>query len=99
MARLIKETRFRNLGSTALHLAYIAKGSMIGCMTTTTKIWDIAAGTLIIENAGGVVTDLEGKSIFPILDLEEAAKTPHLVLAANKKTHEKLKKMLSKQVK
>ena len=95
IAHLIKETRFRNLGSTALHLAYIAKGAMIGCMTTTTKIWDIAAGVLLIENAGGVVTDLEGKAIFPIEDMEKAARSPHLVLAANKKTHEKLKKMLS----
>ena len=96
VARMIKETRFRNLGSTALHLAYIAKGAMIGCMTTTTKIWDIAAGTLIIENAGGIVTDQNGKPIFPIDNLQEAAKKPHMVLAANKKTHEKLIKILSK---
>ncbi|MBW8016601.1 MAG: inositol monophosphatase [Planctomycetes bacterium] len=94
VARLIKETRFRNLGSTALHLAYVAKGSMIGCMTTTTKIWDIAAGTLIIENAGGIVTDLQGAPIFPIDDIEKAAKSSHLVLAANKKTYKKLKEML-----
>jgi len=96
VAVMIKETRFRNLGSTALHLAYIAKGSMIGCMTTTTKIWDIAAGALIIENAGGIVTDLEGKPIFPIKDLEKAAKSPYLVLAANKNTHEKLVELLKK---
>jgi len=92
---IISQTRFRNLGSTALHLAYIAKGSMIGCITTTTKIWDIAAGILIIENAGGIVTDQQGNPIFPIKNLEKAAKQPHLVLAANKKTHNKLKQTLT----
>jgi len=94
ISRLIRETRFRNLGTTALHLAYVAKGSMIGCMTTTTKIWDIAAGALIIENAGGIVTDLNGNPVFPIADIEKAAKSPHCVLAANQKTHKKLKEIL-----
>lgn len=95
IAKIIKETRFRNLGTTALHLAYIAKGSMIGCMTTVTRIWDVAAGILLIENAGGIVTDLTGKSIFPIENMEESAKNQYLVLAANKKTHEKFLKILT----
>jgi myo-inositol-1(or 4)-monophosphatase len=94
ISRLIRETRFRNLGTTALHLAYVGKGAMIGCMTTTTKIWDIAAGALIIENAGGIVTDLNGDPVFPMDDMEKAAKSPHCVLAANKKTHKKLKEIL-----
>jgi myo-inositol-1(or 4)-monophosphatase len=96
ISKIIQQTRFRNLGTTALHLAYIAKGSMIGCLTTTTKIWDIAAGTLIIENAGGIVTDQKGNPIFPIDDLEKAAKQQHLVLAANKTTHKKFQQMLLK---
>ena len=93
-SRIIKDTRFRNLGATTLHLAYVAKGSMVGCMTTATKLWDIAAGVLLIENAGGVITDLDGNPIFPINNLEKAAKERHLVLAANKKNHAKFLEML-----
>jgi myo-inositol-1(or 4)-monophosphatase len=96
MTKIIMETRFRNLGTTALHLAYVGKGAMIGCLTSVTKIWDVAAGICIIERAGGIVTGLDGKSIFPITDLEEAANKSHLVLAANKKTHAKFLEMLKK---
>jgi len=91
---LIENTRFRNLGSTALHLAYTAKGALIGCMTSKTKIWDIAAGALLIERAGGLVTDLKGNPIFPMSDLEKATNTQHRILAANKKTHKQIIDML-----
>ena len=84
------KTRFRNLGSTALHLAYVAKGSMIGTIATATKIWDIAAGALIIENAGGVLTDFDGNTIFPIDDMEKNASKKYHIMASNKKAHTNL---------
>ncbi len=49
-----------------MHLAYVAKGSFLGSITTIAKIWDIAAGTIIIENAGGIVTDISGEKIFGV---------------------------------
>ena len=90
ISKIIQKTRFRNLGSTALHLAYVAKGAMIGTMTTTAKLWDIAAGTLLIENAGGKVTDLQGNSIFPLKDMQEAASQGYATLATSKKTHQEI---------
>lgn len=59
---IMKRTRFRCFGSTALHLAYVAKGAMIGAVTPLAKLWDIAAGIILVEQAGGVVLDLDTKS-------------------------------------
>jgi len=87
---IMQKTRFRNLGSTALHLAYVAKGAMIGTITTTAKLWDIAAGTLLIENAGGKITDLQGNNIFPVKEMQNAASQGYSTLATNKKTHQDL---------
>lgn len=93
---LMQKTRFRNLGSSALHLAYVAKGALIGAITTVSRLWDIAAGTLIIENAGGTVTDLEGNKLFPLEDIQAAAKKDYQILATNKKTKEDFLKMINK---
>lgn len=86
--QVMQTTRFRNLGSTALHLAYIAKGSMTGAVTSVAKIWDIAAGALIIETAGGTVTDLQGNPIFPV-DIDAYDEQNYGVLAANERNHSK----------
>jgi myo-inositol-1(or 4)-monophosphatase len=83
---IISRTRFRNLGSTALHLAYVAKGAMIGAVSTVTKIWDIAAGAVLIERAGGILTDIAGKPIFPV-DLNAYSEQEYRILAGNKKVY------------
>jgi len=89
---MMESTRFRNLGTTALHLAYVAKGAMIGTITTDAKLWDVAAGAFLVETAGGIVTDLRGQRIFPI-DLAEDAGQPIVMLSANRKTHPELLKL------
>lgn len=60
MGRLVH--RVRNLRSTnsLLDFCYLASGKLGACINQTTKIWDIAAPGLIIEEAGGKVTDLQG---------------------------------------
>ncbi len=83
---IMRQTRFRCLGATALHLAYVAKGAMIGMAATSAKLWDIAAGAILIRQAGGVVTDFRGKDLFPV-DLENYTAEYFPVLAANKKIH------------
>ncbi|KAL2652035.1 hypothetical protein R1flu_020163 [Riccia fluitans] len=51
------------LGSAALHMSYVAAGRF-GCFfENDLKPWDIAAGLLIIEEARGRVSDLEGKPV------------------------------------
>ncbi|HPD46144.1 MAG TPA: inositol monophosphatase [Anaerohalosphaeraceae bacterium] len=91
---IMRRTRFRNLGSTALHLAYVAKGAMIGTVSTVTKIWDIAAGAILIERAGGVFGDLAGKAIFP-MDMNAYTGQEYRILAANKKVYPEVLKMFA----
>ncbi|MDX8493709.1 inositol monophosphatase family protein [Mesorhizobium sp. VK22B] len=50
----------RRLGSAALDLAYVAAGRMDGFWETGLSSWDIAAGTLLIREAGGFVSDMDG---------------------------------------
>lgn len=51
----------RRLGSAALDLAYVASGRIDGTWLTGLKSWDMAAGALIVREAGGLVNDFDGK--------------------------------------
>ena len=90
--KMMEQTRFRALGSTILHMAYVAKGAMIGMACASPRLWDIAAGTIIIERAGGIVTDIEGNSPFPI-SLENYNAEKFTILATNKKIHDQTLKI------
>jgi myo-inositol-1(or 4)-monophosphatase len=50
----------RDLGSAALELCYIACGRIDGMGGSTLNAWDVAAGALIVREAGGQVTDANG---------------------------------------
>jgi len=50
----------RRLGSAAIDLCYVAAGRLDGFWEQSLHPWDVAAGALIIQEAGGVVTDLAG---------------------------------------
>ncbi len=50
----------RRLGSAALDLAYLAAGRFDGYWETGLKLWDIAAGVVLVREAGGIVSDLAG---------------------------------------
>jgi len=51
----------RRLGAASLDLAYLAAGRLDGFWERDLKPWDIAAGILLIREAGGYVTDLNGR--------------------------------------
>ena len=71
----------RRPGSAALDLAYTARGVFDGFWERRLSPWDVAAGTLIVREAGGKVTDFEGKP-FRIESQE--------ILASNTKLHSQL---------
>jgi myo-inositol-1(or 4)-monophosphatase len=50
----------RRPGSAALDLAYVAAGRLDGFWEFGLKKWDMAAGVLLIQEAGGLVGDLSG---------------------------------------
>jgi len=53
----------RRTGSAALNLAYVACGRFDLAWSFTTKVWDIAAGKLLIEEAGGQMTRMDGSEM------------------------------------
>ena len=83
---IMQRSRFRNLGTTALQIAYVAKGSLTGTIIACPRLWDIAAGQVIIEAAGAILTDWQGHKIFPI-DLDSYEGQEFQVVTANKKVH------------
>jgi myo-inositol-1(or 4)-monophosphatase len=56
----LKVSDLRRAGSAALDLAYLACGRCEGFFEIGLSPWDIAAGALLVEEAGGVVTDFAG---------------------------------------
>jgi myo-inositol-1(or 4)-monophosphatase len=54
----------RRLGSAAIDLAYVACGRLEGYFEYDLNAWDVAAGILLIQQAGGVVTDFKGGNEF-----------------------------------
>ena len=52
----------RKMGSASLDIAYVAAGRADGFLQRNLNYWDIAAGTIIVKEAGGFVTDYSGNS-------------------------------------
>lgn len=77
----------RRFGSAALDLCYIAAGRFDAYWEFGLKPWDIAAGALIVEEAGGKVSDTNGN----MLDLFGMD-----ILASNKKVHKETIKIFNK---
>jgi myo-inositol-1(or 4)-monophosphatase len=72
----------RRLGSAALDLVYVAAGRLDGYWEIDICPWDIAAGTLVIEEAGGMVTTIHGDPIY--------MRPPYDLIASNGILHDKL---------
>ena len=50
----------RRLGSAALDLCYVARGTYVGYYEMNLKAWDVSAGIIILQEAGGKFTNLDG---------------------------------------
>lgn len=74
-------------GSAALNLAYVAAGRLDGFWSTSLKPWDMAAGVVIVEEAGGQVTRLDGG----LFELE----VPNLLASNGSNIHKQLMQQLS----
>lgn len=61
---LTQVSGIRRAGSAALDLAYVAAGRFDGYWEFDLKIWDIAAGALMVQEAGGLVSDIDGSENF-----------------------------------
>lgn len=61
-AMAIKVQAIRRAGAAALDLAYIAAGRFDGFWELKLKPWDTAAGSLIVQEAGGSISDMSGNN-------------------------------------
>jgi myo-inositol-1(or 4)-monophosphatase len=77
----------RRYGSAALDLAWVAAGRYDGFWEEDLQYWDVAAGILLVREAGGFVTDFRGA---------EAGLAKGQVLAANSELHSKLHRLVAK---
>ena len=68
----------RRMGSAAIDLCYVASGRFDGYWEQTLRAWDLAAGTLIVEEAGGLVTTLKGNSDYIRHPYDLLAGNPHI---------------------
>lgn len=72
----------RSLGAAAYHICLVAKSAAALALESTPRIWDIAAGWLIVQEAGGSIQTLTGENPFPAQPGEDYAKKPFPILAA-----------------
>jgi myo-inositol-1(or 4)-monophosphatase len=79
----------RRLGSAALDIVYVGAGRLDGFWEVEIFNWDIAAGGLIVREAGGVVTNVYGDQDF--------LKEPISIVAANPAIHAKMLETLADQ--
>jgi myo-inositol-1(or 4)-monophosphatase len=84
-AFIVRAQAVRRCGSAALDLCYVACGRFDGFWELKLKPWDVAAGALIIEEAGGRVSDFEGRTFDPF---------NQQVLASNGLIHEEMRAVL-----
>ncbi len=80
----------RRLGSAALDLCMVAEGIFEGFWEENLQVWDVAAGSLIVKEAGGKVTDYFGKNNYLF------GKT---IVATNGKIHKQMLDIISEIVK
>tara|TARA_B100000963_G_scaffold360426_1_gene391265 strand:- start:922 stop:1725 length:804 start_codon:yes stop_codon:yes gene_type:complete len=78
----------RKFGSAALDIAYVACGRFDGYWQREINYWDIAAGVIILKEAGGYVD---------FFDKDEMAPLKRNILASNSNIHEELSKLVIKK--
>ena len=85
----LKAQGVRRLGSAALDLCYVAAGRVDGYWELRLYPWDMAAGLLIVQEAGGLITKFNGDT--------DILTPPHSIVAANPVLHAKMMHILAQQ--
>jgi myo-inositol-1(or 4)-monophosphatase len=75
----------RRFGAASLDLAFVAAGRLDGYWERNLSSWDVAAGTIIVREAGGIVSCVDGES--------DPLKTGH-VICGNEFIHAEMVKIL-----
>jgi myo-inositol-1(or 4)-monophosphatase len=90
----LKSLDMRQLGSAAIELAWVAAGRTESIVIPGTKPWDAAAGVLMVTEAGGKVTDFQGRP-WRFVDKKTGNISLHVdLLATNSRLHQIILKHL-----
>jgi myo-inositol-1(or 4)-monophosphatase len=79
---VVQAQSMRRFGSSALNLCYLAAGRFDAYWSSSAKIWDVAAGLLLVAEAGGVVRNRQGGPF--------AVDPPHFVAASTSELYREL---------
>jgi myo-inositol-1(or 4)-monophosphatase len=82
----IRAQGIRRPGSASIDLAYVAGGKLDGFWEEGLKPWDTAAGMVIVKEAGGMVTDYQGRPYSPFMNT---------IVASNSRIHEAMLSVLN----
>ena len=77
----------RRTGSAALNLAYVAAGRFDASWSFSTRVWDMAAGVLLVQEAGGVIAAPEGGQL--------TLKTGHFLASAGPELHAQIEAVMA----
>lgn len=83
---LDKPLKPRVLGCESLHLASVAEGVMVAAMHAGAQVWDVAAGVVLVVEAGGVVLPLSSEAFPMRAGDDQAGRDLWLVAAASERT-------------
>ncbi len=75
----------RSLGAAAYHLCLVSNSTAVLAFESTPKIWDFAAGWLIIQEAGGLIQSFDGRQPFPAQVGKDYQKQSYPIVAAASK--------------
>ena len=84
-----KSSNVRKFGSAALDMAFVACGRFDGYWQREINLWDVAAGVVIVKEAGGFIDFFDDDTKFPL---------KKNILATNSSIHDELKVLISKKV-
>ena len=98
IGRLVGNIRNLRATNSVVDFCYTAEGKLGGCMNQTTKIWDIAGPVLLIEEAGGKATDING-NLFDFRLNDEDYKRNFTIIASNEVLHRQLTQLTEEKTK
>lgn len=94
MRKLVENVRNVRVTNSLVDLGFTVDGRFGGCINCSTKIWDIAPSLLMFEEAGGIITGMDGSEIEFNLD-EKIIKKEFQILGSSKTLHPKLLKLIN----
>jgi myo-inositol-1(or 4)-monophosphatase len=79
--------KLRNFGSSAGHMAYVARGAADACLIKNVSVRDLAAGSIILGAAGGEIRFFDGRP-FHVAEFLDGRRVTEPLIAAPKGTHD-----------